>query len=286
MSVVASLVSGQSPQLVQIVIDEIPDGAGWTLTGEVGGYTDGLILGDGLVPDADLLPADSEFTAGSYSWVVPGGSGVGDGGQVVLVDNRSPGNVPYRYTLHLDSGLESSNSVTVPFANDIVLQTLDGQSTVDVELLADSLGMELPTNLSTFRIPGRPRPVVRYDVLSDITSQFVVKVPMASTADFRKVISSGAPIVYRFGDTSFDLDPVGVVALTSVSSEPHPTVDLRFWSLGYVLIDDPDADVRLGAFTWDVFDDALSGADWDDGFDARFVGLDWDHFDTVDWANA
>jgi hypothetical protein len=285
MSVVASLVPGRSPQLVQIIVDEIPDGASWRLVGHVGEYTPGLAPGLDVLPGEDTVPADSVFTDGSYSWVVPGGTGVGDGDQVVLVDTRSPGNVPVVYRLEVDEVVESSEPVTVPFQNDIVLQTLDGQKAVDVELLAGSLDVELPTNVATFRVPGRPRPVVRYDVLSDVVSAFVVRVPMGLTSEFRAVIASGAPIVYRFGATSFDLDPVGVVALTSVQGDPYPTVEQRWWTLGYVLTDDPFADVRLGAFTWvDGFDAAFEGRPWTD-LDEAFTGLEWDAFDTADWGS-
>lgn len=281
--ITASLVSGQAPQLVQIVIDEVPAGVDWVLTGSVGGYTDGLPPSDSLAPGPNLLPADTEFVSGEYDWVVPGGRGVGDGGQVVLVDNRSPGNTPYVYTLTTSAGVERSNSVMVPFSRDIVLQTLDGQATVDVDLMAGSLGLEWPTNVATFKVPGRPRPVVRYDGLNDSSAAFVVKVPMANTPGLRSVLTSGAPIVYRFGGDSFDLPPVGVVAVTAVQSEAVPTAGLRFWTLGYTLVDDPAADVRLGAFSWDAFNDSRAGLSWSSGFDAQFAGRAWDQFDAVDW---
>lgn len=283
MSVVASLVSGQSPQLVQIVLDDIPVGVSWRLTGHVGDLTLGLLPGSGLVPGVGVVPADSVFESAGYSWAVPGGSGVGDGGQVVLVDNRSPGNVPFIYRLTTDVGVESSGSVMVPFSSDIVLQTLDGQATVDLDLMAGSLGMAWEPAVASFRVPGRRRPVVRYDVLGDGGSAFVLKVPFSATADLRRVLTSGAPIVYRFGDTSFDLDPVGVVSVRSVESEAFPTADMRMWTLGYELIDDPFVDVRLGAFTWDSgFDAAFVDRPWNE-FDSAFVGLDWDAFDQVDW---
>ena len=283
MSVVASLVPGQSYK-TQIVVDEIPDGVSWRLVGHVGGYTVGLTPSVDLAPSVSLAPSDSVFTPGSYSWVVPGGFGVGDGGQVVLVDSRSPGNVPVVYTLETDAGEESSSPVVVPFRNDIVLQTLDGLASVDVELMAGSLGMEWEPQVAQFRIPGRARPVVRYDVLSDTSAGLVLKVPMGETSALRRVLASGRPIVYRFGaqEGSYDLDPAGVIAVSSVTSEPVPTADLRFWSLGYTLIDDPDFDVRLGAFTWADFNAAFAGRTWAD-FNAAFAGSTWADFNRADW---
>lgn len=283
MTVVASLVSGQSPQLVQIVVDDIPEGEVWELTGHVGELTPGLLVGPDVLLGEDTLLAESVFEDSGYSWVVPGGSGVGDGGQVVLVDNRSPGNVPVTYRLTTTAAREQSSAVTVPFRNDLVLQTLDGQATVDLELMAGSLEMSWEPNVSSFRVPGRPRPVVRYDVLSDVKSQFVVKVPFDATPELRKVLTSGAPIVYRFGDTSFDLDPVGVVIVRSVDSEPFPTADMRFWTLGYELIDDPVSDVRLGAHSWSAFNAAFEGRPWSD-FNETFAGRTWAEFNTTDWA--
>ncbi len=247
-------------------------------------FTIGLTPSETLVPAETLAPTDSVFTPGSYSWVVPGGFGVGDGGQVVLVDSRSPGNVPVVYTLETTGGEESSSPVVVPFRSDIVLQTLDGLAAVDVELMAGSLGMEWEPQVSQFRVPGRSRPVVRYDVLSDNAASLVVKVPMGETPALRRVLTSGRPIVYRFGapEGSYDLDPVGVIAVTAVTSEPVPTADLRFWSLGYALIDDPDKDVRLGAFTWADFNAAFSGRTWAD-FNAAFSGSTWAEFNRADW---
>jgi len=48
-------------------------------------------------------------------------------------------------------------------------------------------------------------------------------------------------------------------------------------------VDDPFADVRLGAFSWADFDAAFAGRPWSD-FDARFEGMSWAEFDTVDWS--
>lgn len=281
--ITANLINGQSPQLVQIVVDEIGAGVEWSIVGVLGELEPGLLLGEDLLPSSGLVPEDSVFTDTGYTWQVPGGSGVGTGGQVVLVDNRSPGNQPYVYILTTSSGTETSNSVIVPFVHDIVLQTLDGQAAVDVPLMADSLGMELPTSAAGFRVPGRARRVIRYDVLGDVVSSFTVEVPMADTPAFRRVLTSGAPIVYRFGGDAFDMAPVGVIAVNSVSSQPVPTARLRWWTLGYELVDDPNLEIPLGAFSWDQVDAALSGSTWNE-FNTAFTGLNWDTFDTTEWS--
>lgn len=252
--ITASLVAGQTPQLVQLVVDEAPDGESWTITG----------------------------TAGGRTWQVPGGAGVGTGEQIVLVDNRTPGNQPVTYTFTSESGSETSDPVTVVFRNDIVLQTLDGQYAADLHLEGGSLDVQLSPNVAAFQIPGRARPVVRYDVVNDIVSEFVLRVPFSQTQELRNVLAAGQPVVYRFGDTSYDLDPVGVIVVTSIKAEAYPTANLRFWTLGYTLLDDVWLDIALGAFTWDDFDAAMEGRTWDD-FDALFSTLAWDAFDTTDW---
>lgn len=255
MTVTATLVGGQNPQLVQIVVDEAPDGETWTLTG----------------------------TAGDYTWQVPGGAGIGDGDQVVRVDNRTPGNLPIVYTFTAESGAESSSPITVTFARDMVLQSMDGQITLQLELLDESLDTELPVNGARFRVPGRPRPVVRYDVTGDVIGQFRVMVPVADSNTFRQLFASGAPILYRLGVSIMDLDLVSTITITSITSRAHQTGNLRVWNLGYELVDDPFADVPLGAFTWDYVDDALAALDWDDS-DAFFTGTTWDEIDRYDWS--
>ena len=284
MGVVASLVPGQSYK-TQIVIDDIPEGAAWRLVGHIGDYQVGLTPSSDLVPSVSLTPEDSVFTAAAYSWVVPGGFGVGDGGQVVLVDSRSPGNVPVVYTLELGGEQESSYPVVVPFQRDAVLQTLDGLHAVDVQLVDGSLDFSWEPQQAQFRIPGRSRPVVRYDVLGVGNASLVFALPMGSTQDLRRVLTSGAPIVYRLSanDETYDVDLASVIAVTGVTPTAYPMEDLRVWSLTYVPIDDPAADVRLGAFTWDDgFDAAFAGRPWVD-FDQAFVGAEWDAFDTADW---
>jgi len=286
MSVTVSVLPGASYK-VQIVVDEIPDGAAWQVTGRVGSYVPGLAPGSGLAPSETLAPAGSVFTPGEWSWTVPGGYGIGDGGQVVLTDIRSPGNVPVVYELTLDGMSQASNVVTVPFQNDIVLQTGDGLAAVDVVLLAESLGLGWEPQVAQFRVPGREKPVARYDVLGVGGAQFRIRVPMGQTKALHRVLSSGGPIVYRFGaaEGSYDLDPVGVVLVGAVSSEAVPTADLRFWTLGYTPVDDPFAGIRLGASPWDEFDTAFTGDPWDH-LEQMFLGLDWDTFDRQVWADA
>jgi hypothetical protein len=286
MTVTASLVPGGIPQLVQIVVDEIPDGAPWEIFGVIGEYTPGLAPGLDVLPGEGTVPSDSVFTDGSYTWRVPGGFGVGDGGQVVLVDNRAPGNVPVIYRVVVGSAVEASEPVLVVFEKDLVLQTLDGQQSIQADLLDGSLSIDLATSVAKFRVPGRARPVTRYDVIGDVAGSFEVLLPISETTPFRSLLADGAPVVCRFGTEVADLERVSVVQLLRIQSpDAYPVQGVRLWSLQYEIVDDPFADVRLGAFTWvDGFDAAFEGRPWSD-LDEAFTGLEWDAFDTADWGS-
>jgi hypothetical protein len=77
---------------------------------------------------------------------------------------------------------------------------------------------------------------------------------------------------------------VSVLQITSVRSpRVYQHLGMRVWTLGYEIVDDPYADVRLGAFTWDDFRDAFEGRSWDD-FRVAFAGQSWDNFATADWS--
>lgn len=281
MTVTASLLPGASPR-VRLVVPSIPEGAEWVLRGTVREFTPGLLVGPGTLLGPETLLAESDFAPGGYSWVVPGGFGVGDGGQVSVVDVRTPGNVSVQYTLEVNGAVDGSDVITVPFQRDLVLQTLDGRHSVDVELLAGSLDVGVSPRVGVYPVPGRGNPVVRYDVPTEAGGQFRIRVPMADTSGLRDVLASGGPVIYRFGADSFDLAPVGVVAVVRVENEPLPTVSERWWTLGYVPVDDPVADVPVGAFTWDQLGEAMTGRTWDD-FGALFAGETWDDFNITDW---
>lgn len=252
--ITATLVGAQSPRLVQIVISLTPDDEEWTLTG----------------------------AAGEYVWTVPGGMGVGDGAQLTLVDNRSPGNVPVEYTFTSPSIVESA-TVTVPFSTDFVIQSLDGQRAIEVEFGGMEMVNTLDSGQARFDIPGNPRPVVRYSVTSDVAGSLSFRFPVARTQEVRQLFASGEPLMYRCGAVIDDLLPVGVISYGQVSTVAIAGHGFRQWQFPYALLDDPFMDQRLGAFSWDLFDAAMAGRTWDE-FDTIMAGLSWDQFDTLDWS--
>lgn len=251
--ITATLIGGDSPQDVQVVVSSAPSGVAWTLTGSGGGL----------------------------SWTVPGGAGVGDGGQVVRVDNRAPGNVPVVYTFTSGATVETSAAVTVALSRDGVLQRLDGSAAVTVELARPSLDTDRAVNVAAFNIPGNRLPVFRHTLTGAGGGGFVVRV--FEPDDFAAVMDPGGAVLWRSAGASFDLPRVMIIQPTNLSSTAFDLQGYREWTMPYLLAPDPYLDIVLGGFSWDEWDAAWAGKSWTD-FDARMAGLSWDTFDTFDWS--
>lgn len=253
--ITATLIGGGSPQIVQIVVSATSTGVRWTLVGAAGGRT----------------------------WTVPGGEGIGDGSQLTLADNRAPGNQPVVYTYTAGGVSQSTTPLTIPFASDFVLQSLNGSRALALILSEGSLDTSMDSGQQSFRVAGRRRPVVRYDVTGDVQGTFNVEVANDQASDFRELLATGEPLLYRLGTDLPDIDPVGVITYGSLGSRMLPRKGLRIWTIPYALIDDPYLDVRLGAFSWDDVEAALAGRTWDQ-IGALMSTYTWDQIDAFDWS--
>lgn len=256
----ATLVGSSTPKEVQIVIPSIPPGARWRLTGHT---------------------AD-------WEWVVPGGEGVGDGGQVALLDNRAPGNQPTIYLLSYADVTVESNEIVVPMEHEMILQSGDGTHIVPVRFLKGAGDTRRTTNQALFRVARRRRPVVRHDVTGDIEGMFRFLVDMRLSSEFEALIESGEPIYYRVGQRMADLPPVACFAFWDPESvalldRSRPGEGHRLWEMQFALVDDPVLDVRLGSASWDEIETITAGVTWDE-IEARFAGLTWDEIDRLDWS--
>jgi hypothetical protein len=229
--ITATLVGGSTPPLVQVVVSATPTGQTWVVTG----------------------------SDGSYSWTVPGGVGVGDGQQLTLVDNRSPGNRPIQYTIASSAGSETSAPVVVPFDADMVVMSLDGQTAVQVEVMGEPLAFSRESAQVAFSVSGRARPVVRYSTTADVVGQFDFLSPIGDRGQWDALLASGEPLLYRCGADFGDMMPAGVFMYGKVSSAGFAREAVRQWSIPYTIVDDPFMDQRLGAFSWDDFDAAFAG---------------------------
>ncbi len=263
-TITASLVTtAGSPPPVQIVLTDVPSGAEYVVTGSTG--------------------------AGS-SWPVPGGSALGDGGQVVLVDNRSALNVPVTYSAVVEGVTYAAAPVTVVHPGKAVLQSLDGQVSVDFVWVENALPREPQVNAAAFNVPGRRRPPMRMAPGGDGGGDLVIRADRDNGEDMAALLAAGKPVLVRTDGTVRDWPAVELIHLVSAPSRLWGAVEggqmstQRVWSLGFLFVDDPEPSQALSAWTWDDFDQAalVSFPTWDD-FDALFAGSTWDDFDTTEW---
>lgn len=255
MAITADLVGSETPQRVQIVVSATPSGQSWTLYG----------------------------SAGDLEWVVPGGMGVGDGNQLTLIDNRGPLNTPITYRFVANTTQTAAPITRVQALGDAVIQSLDGQTTVVVNMQDGSQNWELQPNQQLFRIPNRRKNVARYAATSDQVGQVIFKAPFSVTPVVDGLFATGQPLLLLFTAPALDLPLVLLFMPTGVSSTGSVVTSIREWVVPYVLVDDPYLDVRLGAFSWDYFDQVWAGKTWND-FDAFMSGRSWNEFDSIDWS--
>lgn len=268
--ITADLIGAGLTPMVQIVVSATPTGEAWEVIGS---------------------------TVDGYTWTVPGGRGVGDGGQLTLVDNRSPLNVPVTYAFSSVSVMNVSAPVVVPvippalFApggGSMVLQSLDGQKSVVVGVLKGSLEVHVPAVRARFSVPGRRRPVVRYGVSGDREGTLRLLVLGEDETRFEALFESGEPLLWRCTGPVFDLPAVAVFDFDTLTAEAFVVRKARVWSFPYVPVDDPFMDQRLGAFTWDFIDalqvDGVTVIRDGVAMEAAFAGLTWDQADAFDWS--
>lgn len=263
-TITAALVtSAGSPPPVQVVLTDVPDGAEYVVTGATGGGS---------------------------SWPVPGGTGVGDGGQVVLVDNRSALNVPVTYSVVVQGVTYSADPLVVTHPGKAVLQSLDGDTSVDFVWLSNSLPREPQVNAATFNVPGRRRPPVRYAPGGDGGGELLIRADRANNAAIGELLRSGRPVLVRTDGTMRDWPAVELILLTGAPSRLWEAVEggalstQRVWSLPFLFVDDPEPSRVLSAWTWADFNEAalVSFPTWAD-FNDLFAGSTWADFNTTDW---
>lgn len=253
----ATLIDSGSLPVAQVVVDVTPQDVAWTLEGSIGDYT----------------------------WQVPGGAGIGDGQQLSLVDNRAPGNRTIVYRFTAGATVQTTTLVGgVPFPGDCIIQTLNGSTAVGVTPLWEFLHGEYESRQASFTVPNRRRPVVRYDVTSDLSGVLPFMAEMSQTPQIEAMLASGQPLMWRLGRHVFDLPQTAAFTYSSLSSRAYPLDRKRSWSMRFAVIDDPYLDERLGAFSWNEgYDAEWLSALWSE-HDTRMTGMTWDQFDTFDWS--
>lgn len=247
----ATLLSAAAPQPVQVVADGITSGLEYTITGSTGDFT----------------------------WTVNAGEGVSTGGQIVLVDLRAPINTPIVYTVTVLGVPVDSDPVTVTVAGDFLLQTLDGLAAIPLTVEDGGFDREYGIRQNVFNIPGRRRPVARYDTTTEGSGAVNLTTDRPGTERLEEVLTGG-PVVFRQVGIR-DLPPVETIMVTSLKST-SPIDDIRQWALSYMLIDNPEPGVPSVAFSWDDFDTIYAAETWTT-FDAEWASETWNDFDAYDW---
>lgn len=253
-AVSASLIGVYTPRTVQIVVTGMTVGEDYVVTGGWSGGT----------------------------WAVRAGTGTAEGTQVVLSDIATPINIPITYTVAHDGQEASSTPLTVDYGRRYVLQTLAGDVSVEADMIRNGAPQELAVRQSTFMIPGRSRPAIRYDIAGGESGELVVDTADGLTRTFKDMLRTGAPLLLRTDGGILDLEAVEFLSVTRASSALIGMTRRR-WTLHYELLDDPEPNTLAGLPTWDDFDAAYAGLTWDD-FDAEWAGSTWDLFDVHDWA--
>ena len=260
--VVATLLTGDAPRMVQVVVS-------------------GLTAGQRVVVTA--------VTSAGVESSVPGGDVVSGGSQLVVTDNRGPLNTAVRYRATVDGVPYLSDEVFVAYpAGRYLIQSLDGQTVVRFTLQANGLPRELTLSSVTFDVPGRARPPARFVPGGDGGGSLVIRTDRENTARLEGLLLAGRPLVVRTDGTVRDFPAVDIILPLGAPSRLWDEVTVggmstdRVWSISYLLVDDPEPSQALAGSTWADFDAAMAtytGAD----FDALFEFSTGNDLDAYDW---
>lgn len=225
----------------------------------------------------------SGTTADGSRWQVPGGAGVSEGSQILLVDNRAALNTEVVYSAVVDGVTVVAAAVTVEHDGVAVLQTIDGLTVVSIEIASVTEPRSSSPRSALFEIAGRTDPAARLDVPGSYVYGWALETAGIDSVVMEAILRAGLPVVRRTVPGLRDLASVVLGVVTGWKDEliTEGGDTWRRWSLTVREISDPQPSTPLIAFTWDDFDAAMTGRTWTD-FDAIFAT--WDEFDAADWS--
>lgn len=197
-------------------------------------------------------------------WQVPGGVGVSQGSQVLLIDSRSALNTPIVYSAIVDGVTYVAAPVTVAHDGVAVIQTIDGLTVVDVEIASTTEPRSASVRSEAFEIAGRPDPATRLETPGSYSYSWEVETNGTRSLTMRAILESGMPIVRRLVPGMRDLSPVVIGFVTSWKDEliTEGGDTWRRWSLGVRELTDPQPSTALIAFVWDDFDESMLDRVW------------------------
>ena len=243
-----------------------------------------------VIPGADLLAGASWHlvgTAGAWAWTPRGGSGVGTGDQVVLVDALCPLNVAATYSLWVNGVVTSTAVVRRQWVGADVITSLDGMEVVEFIRTGDR--RQGVRRFWQTDVPGSSTSPLRLAPRAGAGGgQFTAETDAVATRAFEDLLDTNAPllVLHNLADdsTSSTVKPVQMIYVTSDESDvlAGEVTSFRVWPLTYVVAPDPEPGYRQPLSTWDEFDAAWLGKTWDE-FDAAWLGNTWDQFDRTDW---
>lgn len=247
-----------TPGRVQIVIPgaDIPTGSVWDITWEQDGHTG----------------------------APRGGSGVGAGEQVVVVDAAAPVGGTVVYTLRVGGSVSSTASASRPFSGGSILADLTGETIAAFSWQGDDPREGL-RRFHVSDVDGSRRPPIRYAPAGDGGGALVAATVRPHTDTLRALLTSGEPLLLLHNADECDVPgcdvpPSEIVYITADGNSRGGRWGAaeRLWSLSYVLAPDPEPGYRASTSTWDDLDAAALTWDTLDS-----MALTWDGFDRTDW---
>ena len=231
----ATLLTASNPRPVQVVLNGTTAGQSYVITGT---------------------------TADGSSWAIPGGTGTSAGVQVVVTDNRSALNVAITYQAVVDGVTYTATPVTVTWAGVGVLQTLDGQTIVNIQVASLTEPRKRKIRGTIFEVAGRSAPAARLDVLGTAEYTWMLDTASTDTPIMEAILESGGPVVRRLTPGMRDLKTVvlGVFSTTDPVDElVTQGIDTwRRWTMTVREINDPQPSTAVSAYVWDDFDTAMN----------------------------
>jgi hypothetical protein len=232
------------------------------------------------------LPYSVTASAPGWSRVVQGGAGTAAATQLVLIDVATPLNTPITYTVtHNGSTVSTLVTVTVAYAGDAVLQSLDGRTIAGFDWQDNADPRAQEPRVGLYRPAGSARAIMHYDVAGDESGIIVAETSGADTVALRELVRAGAPVVLRAEVGLRDVDPVEVIGIRTAPRHLVGAVgDLRRWDLGYTLVADEDVAPLVIATLAHV--NTYYAAQTLAALNAQWAGLTMADLNAFDWVGA
>lgn len=216
-----------------------------------------------------------------------GGSGVGAGAQVVLIDAAAPIRTPITYTLYRSQVAVGSADITRTSPAGDVVTDLRGSTYAIIRRTAGRGFPQTPDLRASFaEVPGsRLMPARLAPVAGVGMAAFEAVTDISGTWALRDLIATNAPL-YLLHDCDMpycDVPRAELAILTGIPSDRRDAGQPeRVWAVSYRPTADPEPDLIAALSTWAQHDAPLTGKTWAQ-HDALIAGMTWGQHDLIDW---